>query len=89
MNIINVSHTCDMSTNSASHVEDKKPITASHVGGIDSIYKTRRIGHKPKFHCKIFKGDHLIHLFPGRLEAQIFWSMSASSYDYESSEVSS
>jgi hypothetical protein len=66
-----------------------KPNSTSHVGGIDSIEKPRWIGHKPKFPCKLCKGDHLTHLCPDILEVKILWSLSTSSYDSESSEVSS
>jgi hypothetical protein len=82
-------HVIDPSLTSASHVGDVKPATTSHSEGIDSVEKPRRIGHKPKFPCKLCKGDHLTHLCPGIPEVQRLWSLSASSYDYESSEVSS
>jgi hypothetical protein len=68
---------------------NQQPTTASHVGGIDSVEKPRWIGHKPKFPCNICKGDHLTHLCPGLPEARRLWSLSASSSDSESSEVSS
>jgi hypothetical protein len=87
--LINASHTSDMSTISMSHVEDKQPTTAIHAGGIDSVEKPRQIRHKPKLPCKLCKGDHLTHLFPGLPKARILWFLSASSSDYESSEVSS
>jgi hypothetical protein len=67
----------------------KKPTTASHAGGIDSVEKPRWIGCKPKFPCNLCKGDHLTHLCPGLPEARRLWSLSASSSDSESSEVSS
>jgi hypothetical protein len=63
--------------------------TASHVGGINSVEKPRRIGRKPKFPCKICKGNHLTHLCHGIPEVQRLWSLSASSSDSESSWVSS
>jgi hypothetical protein len=66
-----------------------QPTTASHAGGIDSVEKPRWIGHKPKFPRNICKGDHLTHLCPSLLEVRILWSLSASSYDSESSEVPS
>jgi hypothetical protein len=66
-----------------------KPSTASHAGGIDFVKKPRRIGCKPKFPYKLCKGDHLTHLCPGIPEVQRLWSLSARSYDYKSSEVSS
>jgi hypothetical protein len=41
----------------------------SHAVGIDSFEKPRWIGRKPKFPCKLCKGDHLTHLCPSLLEA--------------------
>jgi hypothetical protein len=66
-----------------------QPATASHVGGIEFVEKPRWIGHKPKFPCNICKGDHLTHLCPGIPEVQRLWSLSAISFDSESSQVSS
>jgi hypothetical protein len=83
------SHVIDPSPTSASHVGEVQPTTTSHAGGIDSIEKPRRIGRKPKFPCKLCKGDHLTHLCLGIPEVQRLWSLSASSSDYESSKVSS
>jgi hypothetical protein len=76
------------SPTSASHVGDVQPTTASHAGGIDSVEKPRRIGCKPKFPCNICKGDHLTHLCPGLPEVRRLWSLSASSSDSKSFEVS-
>jgi hypothetical protein len=87
--VASASHVIDPSLTFASHVGDVQPTTASHVGGINFIEKPRRIGCKPKFPCKLCKGDHLTHMCPDIPEVQILWSLSASSYDYESSEVSS
>jgi hypothetical protein len=77
-----------MSTTFACHVGDKQPTTVNHAGGIDSVQKPRQIGRKPKFPCNISKGDHLTHLCPSVLKVQRLWSLSASSFDSESSEVS-
>jgi hypothetical protein len=82
-------HAIDSSPTSASHVGDVKPTTASHAVGIHYVEKPIWIGCKPKFPCKICKGDHLTHLCPDIPEVQILWSLSARSFDYESSEVSS
>jgi hypothetical protein len=76
------------SPTSASHVGDVQPSTASHAGGIDSVEKPRWIGHKPKFPCNLCKGNHLTHLCPGILEVQRLWSLSTSSSNSESSQVS-
>jgi hypothetical protein len=63
--------------------------TASHAGDIYFFEKPRRIGRKPKFSCKLCKGDHFTHLCPGIPEVQILWSLSTSSSDSESVKVSS
>jgi hypothetical protein len=63
--VASASHVIDPSLTSTSHVGDVKPTTASHAGGINSIEKPRQIGCKPKFPCKLCKGDHLTHLCPG------------------------
>jgi hypothetical protein len=60
-----VSHVIDPSPTSVSHVGDVQPTTDIHAGGIDSVEKPRRIGRKPKFPCKLCKGDHLTDLCPG------------------------
>jgi hypothetical protein len=65
-----------------------QPTTASHARGINSVEKPRQIGHKPKFPCKLCKGDHLNHFFPDIPKVQILWSLSASSSDSESFEFS-
>jgi hypothetical protein len=83
------SHVGEFSTTSMIHVEEKQPAIASHAEGIDSIEKPIRIGCNPKFPCNICKVDQLTHLCPGLLEARRLWSMSASSSDFESFEVSS
>jgi hypothetical protein len=83
------SHTGNRFVASASHVGDVKPTTVSHVGGINSIEKPRQIGRKPKFPCKLCKGDHLTHLCPDIPEVQRLWSLSASSSDSDYFEVSS
>jgi hypothetical protein len=87
--VASASHVINPSPTSASHVRDVQPITAIHAGGIDSIEKTRWIGYKPKFPCKLCKGDHLTHLCPDIPEVQRLWSLSARFSDSESSKVSS
>jgi hypothetical protein len=84
-----MSHVINQSLTSANCVGYVQPGTSSHVGGIDSIKKPRRIEHNPNFPCNICKGDHLTHFFPGLPEAQILWSLSAISFDSKSYEVSS
>jgi hypothetical protein len=87
--IASVRHVIDPSPTSESHVGDVQLATASHAGDIYFFEKPREIGCKPKFSCKLCKGDHFTHLCLGILEVQRLWSLSASSSDSESVEVSS
>jgi hypothetical protein len=64
------------------------PATAIHVGGIDTIEKPRRIGHKPKFLCRLFKGDHLTRLCPATSVVQEARSLSGGPSGSDSSLVS-
>jgi hypothetical protein len=57
------SHVGDMQPTYVSHVGGNSSATTSHVGGIDIVEKTRHIGSKPEFFCKLCKGDHLTHFF--------------------------
>jgi hypothetical protein len=87
--VASVSHVIDPSPTYAIHVGDPKPAIASHAEGIDYVEKPRWIGRNPKFHCKLCKGYHLTRLCPGLPKVRRLWSLSASSSDSESSEVSS
>jgi hypothetical protein len=53
------------------------------------VQKLRWNGRKPKFPCKLCKGDHLTYLFHGLPEVQILCSLSTISFYSESSKVSS
>jgi hypothetical protein len=81
-------HVINQSPTSTSHVGDLKPTIASHARGINYVEKHRRIRHNPKFPSKICKRDQLTHLCPGLPEAQRLWSLSAISFDFDSSKVS-
>jgi hypothetical protein len=52
------------------------PATACHVGGIDTIKKPRHIGLKPKFLCRLRKGDHLTCMCPATAMVQEEQSLS-------------
>jgi hypothetical protein len=47
--------------------------TASHAGGIHTIEKRRCVRRKPKFLCRICKGDHLTCLCPATVVLQEAW----------------
>jgi hypothetical protein len=42
---------------------------------VDNVKKTTNIGRKPKFPCRICKGDHLLKHFPGIPKVLEVWSM--------------
>ena len=42
----------------------------SHV---DTVEKTTRSKHKPKFPCKLCEGDHLTYKFPSIVEVRRVW----------------
>jgi len=71
--LVTTSHTSKESPTSASHVQDSPQTTASHVGGLEVDKKPRRRSFKPKFPCKIRKGNHLTHLCHGIPEVQRIW----------------
>lgn len=88
MSLVTASHTSKESPTSASHVQDSPQTTASHVGGMEVDKKPGRRSFKPKFPCKICKGDHLTHLCPGIPEVQKIWSESESTSTPRSDMVS-
>jgi hypothetical protein len=42
---------------------------------VDNVENPTNIGHKPKFPCRICKGDHLLNHFPGIPKVLEVWSM--------------
>ena len=71
----------------ASYAKGKQPIVTSHVGDkstaiisqvecTHTVEKANKIGYKPKYPCKICKGDHLTHTFPWIPEVWRVWSQS-------------
>jgi hypothetical protein len=63
------------------------PTTASHAGGINMIENPRRIGHKPKFPCRLCNGGHLTRLCLAIVVVQEAQSLSDSPLGSESSLV--
>jgi hypothetical protein len=59
--------------------KDKKgrnqPTIVHHVGSVDDVGKPTNTGRKPKFPCRICKGDHLLRDFPGLPKVLEVWSM--------------
>jgi hypothetical protein len=58
----------------ASHVGGNQPVTVNHVGSVDEIDKTTKITRKPKFPCRICKGDHLLKNCLGIPKVLEVWS---------------
>ena len=61
---------------SVSHAGGKLSANASHAESTDVVKESKPIGRKPKFPCKLCKGDHLTHRCPAIPEARRVWSMS-------------
>jgi hypothetical protein len=59
----------------AGHVGNKQPTIVHHVGSVDDVVKTTKTTRKPKFPCRICKGDHLLKDFPGLSKVLEVWSM--------------
>jgi hypothetical protein len=51
------------------------PATVNHVGSVDDIDKPTKTTRKPKFPCRLCKGDHLLKDFPGLPNILEVWSM--------------
>jgi hypothetical protein len=64
------------------------PTTENHARGINMIEKPRRIGHKPKLLCILFKGDHITHFFPTIVVVQEAQSLFDIPLSFELSSVS-
>jgi hypothetical protein len=59
------------------HVGSNQPVTVNHVGSIDEVHKPTKTTRKPKFPCRICKGDHLLKDFPGIPKVLDVWSTSS------------
>jgi hypothetical protein len=59
----------------AGHVGGNQPVTVNHAGSVDDIDKPTKTTRKPKFPCRICKGDHLLKDFPGLPKILEVWSM--------------
>jgi hypothetical protein len=51
-----------------------QPAIDNHVGSVDDIDKSTNTRRKPKFPCRICKGDHLLKHFPGIPKVLEVWS---------------
>jgi hypothetical protein len=54
-----------------------QPVTFNQDGNIDEVHKPIKTTQKPKFPCRICKGDHLLKDFPGIPKVLDMWSMSS------------
>jgi hypothetical protein len=61
----------------AGHVGSNQPVTVNQAGNIDEVHKPTKTTRKPKFPCRICKGDHLLKDFPGIPKVLEVWSMSS------------
>jgi hypothetical protein len=58
----------------AVHVGSNQLVIVNHVGNIDEVHKLTDTNHKPKFPCRLCKGDHLLRDCPGLTKVLEVWS---------------
>ena len=68
--LASASHVGGRLSASVVHAKDNISATMSHV---DTVEKTTRSKHKPKFPCKLCEGDHLTYKCPSIAEVQRVW----------------
>jgi hypothetical protein len=67
------------------HVGFEQPTTANHTGSVDKVDKSKTKNIKPKFPCRLFKGDHFLRDFPGLPKVLEMWySMSSAPIEHAS-----
>ena len=55
-----------MDNNNKKKKQDKKEFNQPTIAlSMENVEDPLKIHHKPKFHCNISKGDHLLINFPG------------------------
>ena len=54
-----------------------QPTIVHHDGSVDDVGKPTNTGCKPKFPCRICKGDHLLKYFHGLPKVLEVWSMNS------------
>jgi hypothetical protein len=60
------------------HVGSEQPTIVNHTGSVDKVDKSKMKNPKPKFPCRICKGDHFLRDFPGLPKVLEMWySMSS------------
>jgi hypothetical protein len=59
----------------AGHVGRNQPVTVNQAGSVDDGDKPTKTTHKPKYPCRICKGDHILRDFPGLSKVLEAWSM--------------
>jgi len=55
------------------HVGSDQPAIVNHVGSLDNVENSIKTHHKPKFPCRLSKGDHLLKDFPGIFKVVEVW----------------
>jgi hypothetical protein len=58
----------------AGDVESDQPAIVHHVGSVDNVDKSIKTHRKPKFPCRLCKGDHLLKDCPGIPVVVEVWS---------------
>jgi hypothetical protein len=61
------------------HVGSEQPTIVNRTGSVDKVDKSKMKNPKPKFPCRICKGDHFLRDFPGLPKVLEMWSSMSSS----------
>ena len=62
--MIATSHVGGKKPTVVSHARGKSPTTTSQAECTNNVEKSKKIGNKPKFYCKLCMGNNLIHNCP-------------------------
>jgi hypothetical protein len=72
--------------NVSGHVRSDQPANVNCIGSVDKVDKSKMKNPKPKFPCRICKGDHFLRDFPGLPKVLEMWSSTSSTLVEHSSD---
>jgi hypothetical protein len=67
-------------TTTSGHVGYEKPTTVNHTRSIDKVDKSKTKNPKPKFPCRLCKGNHFLRDLPGLPKVLEMWYSMSSTY---------
>jgi hypothetical protein len=70
-------------------VVSMKPVIVNSTGSVDEVNKIKMKNTKPKFHCRLCKGDHFLMDCPGLTQVLEVWSSMSSAFDSDVNDTPS